>query len=100
MLKTILARIHQKHRTLKYPDEPAQLPELFRGYPVLNAEACPADCRLCADACPFGAISRNGNCLSLDMANACSVRSVPCRAPMEPSGSAAMRSWRRELAGI
>ncbi|ACM20057.1 Ech-hydrogenase-related complex, small subunit [Geotalea daltonii FRC-32] len=67
MLKTILARIHQKHRTLKYPDEPAQLPELFRGYPVLNAEACPADCRLCANACPFGAISRNENCLALDM---------------------------------
>ncbi|WP_243372532.1 NADH-quinone oxidoreductase subunit NuoB [Geotalea sp. SG265] len=67
MLKTILARIHQKHRTMKYPDEPAQLPELFRGYPVLNAEACPAGCRLCADACPFGALSHETKTLSLDM---------------------------------
>ncbi|HEY6874284.1 MAG TPA: 4Fe-4S dicluster domain-containing protein [Geobacteraceae bacterium] len=66
MLKAILARAHQKHRTIKYPDEPAVLPELFRGYPELRPEKCPAGCRLCADACPHGAISRDG-ALSLDM---------------------------------
>lgn len=67
MFKAILARIHQKHRTTKYPDEPAQLPELFRGYPVLTTAACPQDCRLCADACPFGAIIVEGNRPVLDM---------------------------------
>lgn len=66
MFKAILARIHQGHRTIKYPDEPAVLPELFRGYPELRPENCPPDCTLCADACPHGAISRNG-ALSLDM---------------------------------
>ena len=66
MLKAILARIHQKHRTIKYPAEPAVLPELFRGYPELRPEKCPPDCQLCVDACAHGAISRNGG-LSLDM---------------------------------
>lgn len=68
MFKAILARAHQKHRTIKYPDEPAVLPELFRGYPELRPEKCPPDCRLCADACPHGAITRGtGKTLSLDM---------------------------------
>ena len=56
MIKTILARIHQKHRTMKYPKEPAVLPGLFRGYPELHPEKCPPDCTLCADACPYGAL--------------------------------------------
>ena len=66
MLKTILARIKQKHRTMGYPDEPAVLPELFQGYPQLQPEKCPAECRLCATACPYGAIETN-NELSLDL---------------------------------
>jgi Ni,Fe-hydrogenase III small subunit/Pyruvate/2-oxoacid:ferredoxin oxidoreductase delta subunit len=66
MFKAILARIHQGHRTIKYPEEPAVLPELFRGYPRLDPAACPPECRLCADACPHGAISR-APALTLDM---------------------------------
>ncbi|HEY6007946.1 MAG TPA: 4Fe-4S dicluster domain-containing protein, partial [Geobacteraceae bacterium] len=66
MIKTILARLRQGHRTIKYPREPAVLPELFRGYPHLAPERCPPDCRLCADACPYGAINRDRGTLSLD----------------------------------
>jgi Ni,Fe-hydrogenase III small subunit/NAD-dependent dihydropyrimidine dehydrogenase PreA subunit len=67
MIKTILARIHQKHRTMKYPQEPAVLPELFRGYPALAPEKCPPGCTICADACPYGAVKTDNGSLSLDM---------------------------------
>jgi Ni,Fe-hydrogenase III small subunit/Pyruvate/2-oxoacid:ferredoxin oxidoreductase delta subunit len=66
MLKAILARIHQKHRTMKYPAEAPVLPELLRGYPLLSPEKCPTDCTLCSDACPVAAINRNHG-LTLDM---------------------------------
>jgi len=66
MIKAILARVKQGHRTMRYPDEPIILPERFRGYPQLETSACPADCRLCADACPVGAISCTPK-LSIDL---------------------------------
>jgi len=66
MIKTILARHRQGHRTISYPREPAALPELFRGYPRLSSERCPADCDCCVAACPVGALSLRG-ALSLDL---------------------------------
>lgn len=65
MIKTILARIKQGHRIMKYPKEPPVLPELFRGYPVLKPGICPADCRRCLEICPTGAIMANP--LSIDL---------------------------------
>lgn len=68
MFKAILARIKQRHRTTKYPAEPAVLPPLFRGYPILNSSVCPPGCALCSDACPYGAISSgSGGKLQLDL---------------------------------
>ena len=58
MLKVILARLQQGHRTMRYPDgPPPEMPDRFRGRPTLSAERCPADCAACVNACPSGAIS-------------------------------------------
>lgn len=67
MIKTALARLQQGHRTIKYPDgPPPELPDRFQGRPVLDAAKCPADCRMCADACPTGAVEVAGG-LQMDL---------------------------------
>jgi Ni,Fe-hydrogenase III small subunit/formate hydrogenlyase subunit 6/NADH:ubiquinone oxidoreductase subunit I len=66
MLKAILARIRQGHRTMAYPDAPLPMPPRFRGLPVLDATHCADGCRACVESCPYGAISAHGT-LSLDM---------------------------------
>ncbi|HEV8605471.1 MAG TPA: NADH-quinone oxidoreductase subunit NuoB [Tepidisphaeraceae bacterium] len=61
MLKVILARLQQGHRTMKYPaGPPPAMPERFRGLPIFDAEKCPDGCSVCADACPTEAIRING----------------------------------------
>lgn len=58
MIKLLRARIRQGHRTLPYPDgPPPDLPERFRGHPVVAPERCADGCRECAGACPTGAIT-------------------------------------------
>lgn len=66
MFKALLERKRQKHRTTKYPAEPAVLPELFRGYPRLDQTRCTEGCRACVEVCPTGAVC-NLNGLALDM---------------------------------
>ena len=57
MLKVILARLQQKHRTMAYPDgPPPPLPDRFRGRPCIDTAKCLAGCRACAEACPTGAL--------------------------------------------
>jgi len=64
MLNILRARLHQGHRTTKFPDEPATLPARFRGRPVLDRSRCTAGCSACVAACPTGALSEP---LALDM---------------------------------
>jgi Ni,Fe-hydrogenase III small subunit/Pyruvate/2-oxoacid:ferredoxin oxidoreductase delta subunit len=57
MIKILLARLQQGHRTMKYPGgDPPVLPDRFRGRPRIDASRCPAGCRECRQACPTAAI--------------------------------------------
>ncbi len=68
MLDILLARIQQKHRTMKYPDGPApQLPGNYLGRPELAPGDCPFGCQRCLDACPTAALNRHQDRLGLDM---------------------------------
>jgi len=57
MLKALIARARQGHRTMSYPDgPPPAMPSHFRGAPVIEPTRCPDGCRVCAEACPTDAI--------------------------------------------
>ena len=67
MLKALLARAHQKFRTVGYPDQPPVLPDRFRGRPEIDPAKCPEGCRVCADACPTDAITVTAQGVRLDL---------------------------------
>ena len=58
MIRALLERISQKHRTMAWPDgPPPALPSRYRGLPALDVSRCPDGCRACVDVCPTEAIS-------------------------------------------
>lgn len=67
MLKIIRERLRQGYRTSDFPKVEPLLPERFRGLPVLDGEKCPAACRECESACPFGALHRVEGKITVDL---------------------------------
>jgi Ni,Fe-hydrogenase III small subunit/formate hydrogenlyase subunit 6/NADH:ubiquinone oxidoreductase subunit I len=67
MLKILLARAKQGHRTARYPDAPPVLPDRLRGAPAIDPTKCADGCRACVEACPTDALASDGSRLSLDM---------------------------------
>lgn len=65
MIKVLLARFRQGHRTIAFPKAEPVLPERFQGLPEIEPERCTRGCNACADACPTEAIQTDP--LRLDM---------------------------------
>ncbi|VGO20609.1 NADH-quinone oxidoreductase subunit NuoB [Pontiella sulfatireligans] len=58
MFDILQARIHQKHRTIRFPDAPPPpVPDRFRGRPEIDTARCVEGCRACAEACPTNAVA-------------------------------------------
>ena len=56
MIRILLERMRQGHRTHRFPEQEPTLPERFRGLPVIDGARCREGCRDCVDACPTQAI--------------------------------------------
>jgi Ni,Fe-hydrogenase III small subunit/ferredoxin len=66
MIRTLIARIRQKHRTISYPAKEPVLPDRFRGLPEMDSSRC-ADCDACRNVCPTGAIATEEGKLRIDL---------------------------------
>ena len=78
MAGLIRTRWRQGHRTSDFPRCPPDLPERFRGRPLLDPALCAADCRACIDACPTGALAANPLRIDLGACLFCPVCAEAC----------------------
>jgi Ni,Fe-hydrogenase III small subunit/ferredoxin len=67
MFRIVAERLRQGKRTITFPRDVPQLPDRFRGLPVLDDSKCPEECRSCIDACPTDALACDAEGLGLDM---------------------------------
>jgi len=67
MLTIIRERMRQGHRTSKFPKVAPQLPERFRGLPLLARDLAPQTYEAAVTGCPFAALSMNGEQLRIDL---------------------------------
>lgn len=77
-----LLKLRKQHGRQAIADiKKAQLPENFRGFPLLNEVLCPDDGSACAAVCPTGAVSTGPLCLDMG-------KCVFCGECEKPSGGA------------
>lgn len=87
MLRLLIERMRQGHRTSKYPREKPILPDRFRGLHSIEMSRCVEGCTACSQACPTDAISRDGEGLRVDLGRclfctdceqACEQKAISC----------------------
>ena len=67
MISTLIARLKQGKRTIRFPSPAPVLPDRFRGLPVIEAGRCPVGCQDCVRACPTSAIQTQEAGLRIDL---------------------------------
>jgi Ni,Fe-hydrogenase III small subunit/ferredoxin len=67
MLKALHARLRQGRATIAYPAGAPDLPQRFRGLPLVDAARCRAGCEACVEACPTEALAWSDGRLRLDL---------------------------------
>ncbi|HEX3725051.1 MAG TPA: NADH-quinone oxidoreductase subunit NuoB [Pirellulales bacterium] len=67
MFQILAERLRQGHRTSTFPKGTVQMPDHFRGLPILDETKCPEGCQSCVDACPTDAIGHHENALNVDL---------------------------------
>lgn len=67
MFSIIMARIKQRHRTIKYPRRPPVLPERFKGLPVIDQAKIAGAGMDSAAVCPVGALQVRDGQATLDL---------------------------------
>lgn len=67
MIRTLIARIRQKHRTIEYPAKMPVLPDGYRGLPGIDRAKCVEDCDTCKKACPTQAITTEQGKVRMDL---------------------------------
>jgi Ni,Fe-hydrogenase III small subunit/Pyruvate/2-oxoacid:ferredoxin oxidoreductase delta subunit len=68
MIRILMARFQQKHRTMSFPDgPPPDLPDRFRGKPEIDAAKCLSECASCQDSCPTEAIVKRDSSATIDL---------------------------------
>ncbi len=98
MIKEILTRLKQGHRTIKFPRSAAPaLSDRFRGLPHITASKCPPSCKACAEACPTGAIDAETKTLDMGKCLFCTdcIRACP-EGALEFSGDYRLSVRKRE----
>lgn len=67
MHNIIRERMRQGYRTIAYPKDLPQMPDRFRGLPIVDRTKCPDGCEMCVEACPTDAIRCESDALQVDM---------------------------------
>lgn len=67
MFSILLARLKQKHRTIKYPRKPPVLPDRFQGLPVIDQTRFGGSPGAYVGVCPVGALAELKGRMTIDL---------------------------------